>query len=110
MHARSCQQLLPQLRRLVTARLADPVRDFWMLDSALVLSLLDGDANMADALASEMLTLASDPWMLDAARAELSGVLERAVDDGQRNLLQSTIDRLRPTQVTEAEELDDAQL
>ena len=104
------QQLLPQLRRLVTAELADPVHDFWMLNSALVLSLLDGDAKMADAITSEMLTLSPEPWMLDAARSELSGVLERAVNDSQRNLLQSTIDRLSPTQVADAEELDDAQL
>lgn len=101
---------LPELRNLAQVRLAVPVRDFWLLDSALVLELLGGDGSAARQITDEMVAMRPEAWMLDAARTELQGVLERAVDDAERARVRELIERLAPGSVDEAEEADDAQL
>ena len=101
---------LPELRSLAQVRLATPVRDFWLLDSALILELLGGDGSAARQITDEMVAMRPQAWMLDAARTELQGVLERAVDDAERARVRESIERLAPGSVDEAEEADDAQL
>ena len=103
-------QCLPDLQRLAQSRLADPVRDFWTLDSALVLALLGGDDAMAGSIVDAMLEMRPEAWMLDAARAELQGVLERAVDGAEHARVSAAIERLASGSTDDAEEADDAQL
>jgi tetratricopeptide (TPR) repeat protein len=103
------RDLLPRLRRLADERLSGPAPDFWMLDSALVLALLDGDAGASDELCRQMVDLRPEAWMLESARMELSGVLERAVDEAERSLVQLATERLEARAEDEVEEADDAQ-
>lgn len=100
----------PELRSLAQTRLAEPVRDFWTLDSALVLMLLGGDDPGARQTTAAMLEMHPEAWMLNAARTELQGVLERASDEAQRERVRVAIERLASGAFDEAEEADDAQL
>lgn len=103
-------QRLPGLQVLAQTRLADPVRDFWMLDSALVLVLLGGDDSLAGQITDAMLEMRPEAWMLDAARTELQGVLESAVDAAELERLRAAVERLAPSSSDAIEEADDAQL
>jgi hypothetical protein len=104
-------KLLPELRGLAEQRLADPVQDYWLLDSAVILAVIAADWPAAEALVNQMLTLRPEAWMLDATRTELQGVLERLFDIFKRERLRALIERLQPVPAAdEAEEADDAQL
>lgn len=103
-------QRLPELRSLAQTRLADPVRDFWTLESALVLVLLGGDDPLVAQITDAMLAMHPESWMLDTVRTELGGVLESAANPAEHERLRATIERLAPGGVVDAEEADDAQL
>ena len=105
-------KLLPELRGLAEQRVADPVHDYWVLDSAVILAVITpADWLNAEALVNQMLALRPEAWMLDATRTELQGVLERLFDISERERLGQLIERLQPAPASdEAEEADDAQL
>jgi hypothetical protein len=72
--------------------------------------LLGGDDSEARRITHAMLEMHPEAWMLDAARTELQGVLERAVGDAEKDRVRATIERLAPRDFDVAEEADDAQL
>lgn len=104
-------KLLPELRSLATQRLADPVHDYWLIESAVILAVIAADWPAAEALVDQILALRPEVWMLDTTRAELDGVLGRLLDIFERERLRALIERLQPAPATdEAEEAYGAQL
>lgn len=99
--------LLPRLRELANEKLESAtLPDYWDLDTALVLSVVDRDWSTAAALAEKLRATAPEAWMLDGTRSELSGMLETVPAESERQKLNELIDGLREAATTEQEEED----
>jgi hypothetical protein len=104
-------KLLPELRGLADQYLSDPVQDYWLVESAVILAVIAGDWPAAETLVDKMVSLHPEAWMLEAARTELHG-LQDGFSRFERERLHALIDRLQPALTTtdEDEEAGGAQL
>jgi tetratricopeptide (TPR) repeat protein len=104
--------LLPMLRGLVDQHQGDPVADYWLFDSAVILAVIAADWPWAEALVDGMEPLHPEVWMLKSTRAELQGLQDGFSSHTERERLRTLIDRLQPALIStdEAEEADGAQL
>ena len=96
--------LVPRLRQIANEKLTATLVDYWDLDTALVLSVVDRDWPFAEDLVARLRASAPDAWMVDGTRSELSGMLDAVRDPSDRQKLNELIERLDAAATAEEEE------
>jgi len=99
--------MVPRLRELANEKLESAtLPDYWDLDTALFLSVVDRDWSSAADLAERLRATAPEAWMLEGTSSELSGMLETMRDKSDWQKLNELIGRLSEVATAEQEEED----
>ena len=102
-------KLLPRLRKLADAKLASStLPDYWDIDSALLLSVLDRDWSSARNLVEKLLSTAPAPFLLESTRGELSDMTDTLRTEAERSQMNELLELLSRPATSEQEEEDDA--